>query len=305
MADSPTLCHSAGFGSAAPAPQPATQHNTYAEDRRKVMVVHGRNGAARDAMFTFLRSLDLHPLEWSELVAGAASASPYIGQVLDDAFAQAQAVVVLSTPDELARLHPAFVHVPDHEGEGEAQGQARPNVFFEAGMAFGRFPTRTIITELGRMRPASDLAGRHAVRLNSGVECRKDLAQRLEKAGCEINTDGTDWLSAGDFDGSLAAPAPIEDESPADTRDPASVALLKRVDALRGDLESGEGEAFVPWGVAQIYNTLLEESSASDLPRAELRSQTRADQMGNRLPRAAMLASEMRTCLGQLRVRLE
>ncbi|WP_290471296.1 hypothetical protein [Leifsonia sp. 71-9] len=35
----------------------------------KVFVVHGRNAAARDSMFTFLRSLGLKPIEWDQAIA--------------------------------------------------------------------------------------------------------------------------------------------------------------------------------------------------------------------------------------------
>ena len=70
---------------------------------RDVFVVHGRNTAARDALFEFLRSLDLHPLEWSEAVSATGKASPYIGEILDAAFSRAHAVLVLFTPDDEAR----------------------------------------------------------------------------------------------------------------------------------------------------------------------------------------------------------
>jgi hypothetical protein len=53
-----------------------------------VFVVHGRNLKARDAMFAFLRSLDLKPMEWNQAVGLTGIASPYIGQVLDAGFAR-------------------------------------------------------------------------------------------------------------------------------------------------------------------------------------------------------------------------
>lgn len=53
-----------------------------AADRRVVFVVHGRNDGARKAMFEFLRSIDLRPLEWSQAVKATGEAAPYVGQVL-------------------------------------------------------------------------------------------------------------------------------------------------------------------------------------------------------------------------------
>jgi hypothetical protein len=52
---------------------------------RNVMVVHGRDEAIRRAMFSFLRSIGLHPIEWSEAVDQTGSAAPYVGDVLDRA----------------------------------------------------------------------------------------------------------------------------------------------------------------------------------------------------------------------------
>ena len=37
------------------------------------------------------------------------------------------------------------------------------------------------------------------MRLNDSADKRKDLAQRLRTAGCDVNLDGSDWLQAGDF----------------------------------------------------------------------------------------------------------
>ena len=167
-------------------------------DPRRVFVIHGRNDTARHDMFAFLRSIGLWPIEWNEALDNTGSASPYIGEILDTAFGMAQAVVVLMTPDEIAYLLPAHRN-GDDDPEGAAKPQARPNVLFEAGMAMGRDPKRTVLVELGSVRPFSDVAGRHAVRLNNTPEKRKDLAQRLRTAGCAVSLNGNDWLRAGDF----------------------------------------------------------------------------------------------------------
>ena len=167
-------------------------------DTRSVFVVHGRNEPARRAMFAFLRSIDLKPIEWSRAVELTEKASPYIGEVLDAAFSNAQAVVVLMTPDEVAYLQPTYGH-GDDDTETRPATQARPNVLFEAGMALGRHPNRTVLVELGRVRPFSDVAGRHAVRLSNDSAARQELANRLRIAGCPVDTQGTEWHDTGDF----------------------------------------------------------------------------------------------------------
>lgn len=63
-----------------------------AVDPHKVFVIHGRNEPARAAFFTFLRALGLTPIEWTEAVRATGQGSPYIGDVLEAAFASAQAV---------------------------------------------------------------------------------------------------------------------------------------------------------------------------------------------------------------------
>jgi hypothetical protein len=128
--------------------------------------------------------------------------SPYIGQVLDAAFGAAQAVVVLQTPDDVAHLHESLTYEGDPECD--PQMQPRPNVLFEAGMAMGRDENRTVIVELGKIKTFSDIHGRHVVRLDNSMPRRQDLASRLRVAGCSVNTDGTDWHTAGD----LTPPAP-------------------------------------------------------------------------------------------------
>lgn len=174
-------------------------------DPRFVFVVHGRDEQVRSALFDFLRALDLRPLEWEEAIKGTGKASPYIGEVLDYAFDHAQAVVVLMTPDDEARLRPELLDSHDPDYEKNLTPQARPNVLFEAGIAFGRNAERTLMVTIGDLRPFSDVAGRHTVRMDNSAEKRTTLAGRLQGAGCPVNRVGNDWLRAGDF---TATPAP-------------------------------------------------------------------------------------------------
>lgn len=192
---------------------------------RSVFVVHGRNEALRKAMFDFLRSINLSPMEWSHAVQLTGEGSPYIGQVLDAALANAAAIVVLMTPDEIAYLRPDYGH-GDSDPETKPAAQARPNVLFEAGMALGRDPRRTVLVEIGGVRPFSDVAGRHAIRLTNDVARRQELASRLHTAGCEVDLRGTDWHTTGDF----TPPPPPGDGLPLGRRLPSNTSARKAID---------------------------------------------------------------------------
>jgi len=225
------------------------------DDRtRKVFVVHGRNEAARSAMFTFLRAIGLAPIEWSEAVRMTGEASPYIGHVLDTALDAAQAIVVLLTPDDIAYLRPEYASGDDDQ-ETAPQAQARPNVLFEAGMAMGRDPKRTVLVELGQLRPFSDVAGRLAVRITDSPAKRKDLAQRLESAGCNVNLAGNDWLTAGDFN----APPPPGGGLPLGRRVPSSnTPYGVKMDAKFYYRKSGSQLVIINQGPEDIYNLDIE-----------------------------------------------
>ncbi|HBB96239.1 MAG TPA: hypothetical protein DC054_12685 [Blastocatellia bacterium] len=175
------------------------QNPGISKNSQVVFVVHGRNDGARYSLFRFLRSIGLRPLEWSQAIQLTGKATPYIGEILDAAFSDAQAVVVLMTPDDDARLRREFRKPNDPSYELELTGQSRPNVLFEAGMAIGRHPDRTVLVELGDLRPFSDVGGRHIVKLDNSVGARQGLAHRLERAGCTIDLRGTDWHTEGDF----------------------------------------------------------------------------------------------------------
>lgn len=181
-------------------------------DKKKVFVVHGRNEAANDALFQFLRAIGLNPIEWSQAVDLTGKTAPFIGEVLEKAFSNAQAAVVLLTGDDEAKLRDELLKPNDADYEKKLTPQARPNVLFEAGMAFGRHADRTVIIELGTLRPFSDISGRHVIKMNNTTERRQELAQRLKTAGCDINLTGTQWHRVGDFKNAILSHQTINEK---------------------------------------------------------------------------------------------
>jgi predicted nucleotide-binding protein len=84
-------------------------------------------------MRSFLQALGLVPILWEDAIEETGEGSPHNLDAVTAAMALAQAVVVLFTPDDEARLMPQFSD--GDPGEGELRGQPRPNVLIEAGMA--------------------------------------------------------------------------------------------------------------------------------------------------------------------------
>ena len=171
----------------------------YTPKKFRVFVVHGRDEKVRRALFDFLRTIGLKPIEWNVAVTLTGKTSPYVGEILDTAMQYAQAIIVLFTGDDQARLKDEFLWVKDPVYEREATPQSRPNVIFEAGVALGKYPERTILVQVGNLRPFSDIAGRHFIRLRNSSKSRQELAQRLQLAGCKVDLSGTDWHDAGSF----------------------------------------------------------------------------------------------------------
>jgi len=193
-----------------PAPGRAT---SFAGNRKAVMVIYGHDRQANDALFAWLRAIGLQPGEWSQLIR----ASPFIGEVLDKALRDVQAVIAFFTPDEYVTA------VGARQDRGRLQ--ARPNVLIEAGMALITHPTRTIIAVLGDQELPSDLAGRHYVRLShTDVEPLNDLAGRLGDAGCDIDLSGSDWLHPSRFPDRGSTTPPAEARTASQNRQAGSAA---------------------------------------------------------------------------------
>ncbi len=184
-------------------PRIAKRPTTTRKRGTAVFVVHGRNEKIRRAMFAFLRTIGLKPIEWIKALESTRKGAPFVGEVLDKAFSGATAVVVLLTPDDEARSKSEFLRSNDSQHERELTGQPRPNVLFEAGMAFGshadndRGRLLIVMPEgVGRLSPSG-------VRILSGpstkCQCSGIRSYRLESSE-------TVKLSADQLPGSVGPP---------------------------------------------------------------------------------------------------
>lgn len=167
-------------------------------DRRSVFAVVGRDNQAIVAVLTFVRSMGLRVVEWDHAVARTGLPNPYVGDVVLAGMGMADATIVIFSPDDLVQLRQDLLRDDDGPEERQLVGQARPNVFYEAGIADGLGKERTVIVEVGRVKGFSDVAGRHVVRFDGSPIKRNALAERLRIAGLDPDTSGTDWLVAGD-----------------------------------------------------------------------------------------------------------
>ncbi|HVT12985.1 MAG TPA: nucleotide-binding protein [Fimbriimonadaceae bacterium] len=175
------------------------------KDPRNVFVIHGRDLKAYAELRDFLRALDLKPIEWSQARVLTGQATPFTWEIVEAAFSKAAAIVALFTGDDEARLTERLRNNTPDEAESELQPQPRPNVIFEAGVAFGRHPESTIFVAKEKLRSLSDLDGRNFVYINDSIESKQELAQRLQSAGCAVDMHGADWHRANRF-----SPAPAK-----------------------------------------------------------------------------------------------
>lgn len=231
--------------------------------RRRVFVVHGRNHAAREGIFAYLRALGLEPIEWDEAVRWTGQGSPYVKDVVEAGFSECQAALVLLTGDDEARLRANLAAAGEPEYESRLTPQARPNVLFEAGLALGLRPERTILARLGDVRPWSDVHGMHFVQLDvNAPEWRQSLRERLRGAGCRVKQEGSDWLSAGQD--AFAAAAKLTEVPPVTSvQAPTVLEQVARVyDALKGTQ--------VPFKVSQAeWTTIVHSDFTFEVIRRE------------------------------------
>jgi hypothetical protein len=165
---------------------------------RNVLVIHGRDSKLAGQFRDFLRAAGLRPLEWEALVQATGRTTPYVGEVMGTAARLAQATLFLLSPDDIVKPNPDVS--PDNPAhEGDHAGQPQANVLVELGMALVAHPDRTIVVEVGHLKPVGDLAGLNMIRFDGSSAAVKKLLDRLKTAGCPVANPGQGWLETGRF----------------------------------------------------------------------------------------------------------
>ena len=180
---------------------------THDKSRHGVFLVsHVRNRWANRAMTSFLKSLGLHVVTWNDARAATGKGTPSVLEVVQSGFDHAAQAVVLLTPDDEARLRSEYEELSAHASSDEPMTrtilQPRPNVLFEAGIAFALFPERTVLVRLADLEEAmlpSDLEGLLPVELDNGAEKRRELGMRLLCAEWAQIEKSRGWRRAGRF----------------------------------------------------------------------------------------------------------
>src|SRR5205823_1734446 len=139
-----------------------------------IFIIHGRDLRVVRELQSFLQNLGLSVLT-SEHLAARRKGLVSINQIVDEGIHQANIVLALLTPDECVALFDPETNdlVNDQIG-----WQARPNVFFELGIAYANSRERTILATLGRVRPFSDIDGIYRIPLEN-QNSKRQLSDKI------------------------------------------------------------------------------------------------------------------------------
>lgn len=166
----------------------------------KIFIIQGRQKA--DQVEIFLNSLGLEVLSWPEVHALAVEdgiPTPNTWDIVRKGIDCADVVVGLLTPDDEVRLSDSLHRVGEQAFDIQPMGQARPNVLIEIGYALGTRPEKTLLIQIGKNRPMTDLIGHYITEVSSSVDSRRQFIGGLKGAGCQINDSDLRWQTAGDF----------------------------------------------------------------------------------------------------------
>jgi hypothetical protein len=143
-------------------------------------------------------------------------------------------------------------------------------------MAMGSHPDRTVFVHAGRLRPISDLTGRHVIVVEKGRPWQQEIADRLRTAKCGVDTDhhpgwekeGADLENAGARADPPASERPVAPAS-ADLDSPDEQALLFRVDVERRCRDVGYRPITLKLREERLGSGLDEVRLAAELKKME------------------------------------
>ena len=142
-------------------------------DVHRVFIVHGHDGAPREAVARFITKIGLEPVILHE----QASRGMTIVEKLE-ANGNVGYAVVLLTPDDRGR----------GKSEEEEKPRARQNVILELGYFLGRLGRERVMAILqGDVEIPSDYMGVVYTRFHDGGAWRESLVRELQSAGYEID----------------------------------------------------------------------------------------------------------------------
>jgi predicted nucleotide-binding protein len=182
-------------------------------DPKKVFIIHGRNVEARKQVGIFLKSLGLAPVNFDDLRASL-KGTPTLADIIIEGMRIAQGIVALFTPDEFSSLRPGL-REHGETGDTVERWQARPNVLFEAGMAFGKDRERVVLVKLGKVSLFTDVGGIHVLSPTNDPKGHRDtLRKTLKEMGCSVDLESSDWMHEGDFETCIKALPEVSTRSP-------------------------------------------------------------------------------------------
>lgn len=140
---------------------------------KKVFIVHGHDGAAKEMVARFVEKLGLEAIILHE--------RPNKGRTIITKFREeahgASFAVVLMTPDDEGKA----------KGAASSNLRARQNVVFELGFFVGKLGfERVVAMESGEVERPSDLEGVVYISLDKD-DWRTDLAREFEAAGLDAD----------------------------------------------------------------------------------------------------------------------
>ena len=159
------------------------------DSKDSVFIVHGRDEKARSDLAAVLERMGLQVVIFVDPIHWPKKGSPHAREVLESKMHSVTAVVVLMSGDDEGRLRSGLCADDESNKDGALERQARQNVIFEAGMALGLFPNRTVLVQTQRLRVPSDIDGVQYVRFDGSRGSHLELAHRLRAAGCRVSLD--------------------------------------------------------------------------------------------------------------------